>query len=156
MTRPTNRPAVELRAELVAEDAYNYGRSAGYLDLGGSRRERMVNRLEDQAHRQARAEGYDRLEEVELTSADVRAAFLRVARRRLSRDHGYQDHRAPAVRNALRRAAVTLTLGTYADGTVEDFGGLLAEVGIDGPLERITRRCGRRGSRGAGVLTVEA
>lgn len=157
MTTQKNRSAAELRAELVVEDSYHYGRSAGYLDLAGSRRDRALNRLEDEAKAQAKAEGYATLEAVDLTRADVADAFRRMARRRLARDQGYRDHRAPAVRNALRRAAVALTLGTYVDGVVGTaLAEVLEEVGVTGPLERIPRRGLPRGTGRAGALTVEA
>jgi hypothetical protein len=102
--------AGRLVADVVVARAYDAGRTRGYLDLGRGRRASALERLERRAWRalESAQPGGAYSIEADVEGADpelVAAAFARLVRTRLA------HHAAgPAVRNALRRAAVELEL----------------------------------------------
>jgi hypothetical protein len=155
--------ARELRARLLVAEAYDRGRAAGYLDLGGSRRRRVLERLEREASAAVDAVARDldyNGDAVDAATAparaDVVAAFRREARQRIARTtNNYQ--RDASIRNALRRAAVDVA-GEVRDGQIGgelaavlvelNLPGAVAELALAGELERIR---GRR-RNGAGMV----
>jgi hypothetical protein len=163
--------ARELRARLLVANAYDLGRSRGYLDLGGSRRRRVIARLEDEVHAAVDAVARDLASSSTLDTprdaveaataparADVVAAFRREARARIARTSNRD--RDASIRNALRRAAVELggqvrepnlpnLIGRELAAVLVELEvpGAVAELGLAGELERIR---GRR--RGAGTV----
>lgn len=131
MTTKTTTKALELTADAHVARLYNDGRALGYLDLGGSRREAALWRLEDRAGaaRIAANVSEDELA-AELADGATFEAFRRLIRRRIAR----RDGADASVRNALRRAAQFLE----EDGIGASIA--LTEVGITTELELIDRR----------------
>lgn len=152
--------ARELRARLLVADAYDRGRSRGYLDLGGSRRRTVLARLEAETSAAVDAVARDldyNGDAVEAATAparaDVVAAFRREARARMARTANRD--RDASIRNALRRAAVDVAaevrehtlpnlLGRELAAILVELKvpGAVAELGLAGELERIRRRRG--------------
>lgn len=131
------RTAEDLRrrvAELEVLEAYDFGRSDGYLDTGGGRRRRSVAAVRRDLLTDLRAAGITGLP---APDAELLAdAFLAEARRRINRNDA-----GPSVRNALRRAATALD-------REHDLGEAclmrLTMLGVAEALEPVGRRGNRR------------